>query len=143
MSNLVNFKDIETNSLRNRTALANRYYIAFLDTETRADMGSHVGVTLFITFVLGNILKVIAANDDRTLHLVFEYYATKDTTTDSNSSSEWALEINICTILSFLWCFKTETDLTHKTLRILFVMRQLSLSMEVLFLNNLHPKEKI
>jgi len=54
-------------------------------------MGSQVLVTLLVTCVFWDEVKVFAANDDCAVHLGRDDGSSEDTTTDGDETSEWAL----------------------------------------------------
>jgi hypothetical protein len=71
---------------------------------------SNVGVTLLITLVFLNVMEVISAHNDGSVHLGALNLATKDTAADRDVSSEWALLIDVVTLNSLLGGLETETD---------------------------------
>ena len=80
-----------TYSLAQRTALANGNPVTLLNTESRGDVSSQVLVTLLVTVVLGDVVKVFTADDDGTVHLGGDDTAGKDTATDRDLTGEGAL----------------------------------------------------
>lgn len=56
-------EDVETDGLGERSALANDDLVTGLDTESGGDVGGEVLVTLLVTGVLGDEVKVLAADD--------------------------------------------------------------------------------
>lgn len=81
----------ETYSLAERTALANGNLVTLLDTESGGNVGSNVLVSLLVTRVLGDEVKVLAADDDGSVHLGGDDGASKDTATDGDETGEGAL----------------------------------------------------
>jgi hypothetical protein len=79
-------------------------------TEARRDVCSNVSVTLLITLVLLNVMEVISAHNDGSVHLGALYFATKDTAADGDVSGEGALLIDVVTLDSLLGGLETETD---------------------------------
>jgi len=73
-------------------------------------MGSKVLVALFITSVLGDEVEVLATDNDGTMHLGGDDGAGKDTTTDRDQSSEWALLVNIVTFNGILGRPEAQTN---------------------------------
>lgn len=61
-------------------------------------MYRHISVTLLETIVFSNIMQVITSNDDRTLHLVLDHLATKNSTTDGHIASEWTLFVDVISV---------------------------------------------
>jgi hypothetical protein len=56
-------EDVETDGLGERAALADDDLVTGLDTESGGDVGGKVLVALLVTRVLGNEVKVLAADD--------------------------------------------------------------------------------
>lgn len=54
-------------------------------------MSSEVLVALLVTVVLGDVVEVLAADDDGTVHLGGDDTAGQDTATDGDETSEGAL----------------------------------------------------
>jgi hypothetical protein len=71
-----------TYSLTQRPTLSDCDSVTFLNTESRADVCSEVLVSLFITGVFGDKVKIFAADDDRTVHLGRYNCPGEDTATD-------------------------------------------------------------
>jgi hypothetical protein len=84
---------VEAHSLGQRPALANGHLVTVLHTECRADVCSEVLVSLLITGVLGDEVEVFAADDESAVHLGRNDGAGKDTATDGDLASEWALAV--------------------------------------------------
>lgn len=70
-------------------------------------------VTLFISVVLWNEVKVFTTKNKSSLHLGRNNNTSKNTTTNRNVTSEWALLINVVTFNGFLWSLETKTDFTE------------------------------
>lgn len=60
---------VEADGLRKRTTLTNGDDITITDTESRRNVGSNVLVALLVTVVLRNVVEILAADDDRAVHL--------------------------------------------------------------------------
>jgi hypothetical protein len=93
-----------THSLAQRPALANGNLITLLHTESRGHVGGKVLVTLLVTVVLGDEVEVLAADDDRSVHLGRDDSAGQDTATDRDVTGEGALlvysnSVNPCSLL--------------------------------------------
>lgn len=63
-------------------------------------MDRHVTMSLLKTVVLLDIVKVITADDDSPLHLHLLDNTSKNSTTNGNITSEWALLVNVGTLNS-------------------------------------------
>lgn len=53
-------------------------------------------MSLFITIVFGNVMEVVSADDESTVHFRRNNLPGEDTTTDRDITSEWALLVNVC-----------------------------------------------
>ena len=84
-------EDVETDSLAKRPALANGNLITLLNTEGGRDVRRQVLVSLLVTGVLGDVVKVFAADDDGSVHLGGDDGAGQDTATDGDETGEGAL----------------------------------------------------
>lgn len=79
-------------------------------------MSRDVLVTLFVTVVLGNVVKVITTDNEGTLHLGGGDDTGKDTTLDVDFTDEGTLLVNVGTSLGFLGGLETITDFLEPTL---------------------------
>ena len=64
------FQDVETNSLGQRSALADDNLVAFLASKRRGNVRGNVRVSLFVSLVLFDKVQVIHAEDDGAVHFV-------------------------------------------------------------------------
>jgi len=80
-----------TYSLAERSALADGDLVTLLNTESWRDVCGEVLVALLVTGVLWNEVKVLAADDEGTVHLGGNDGTSQDTATDGDKTSEWAL----------------------------------------------------
>ena len=88
---LGDLEDVETNSLGEGAALADRDGVTDLDTESGRDVGGNVLVALLVSRVLGDEVKVLSADDDGAGHLGRDNLAGQDTATDRDETSPGAL----------------------------------------------------
>jgi hypothetical protein len=83
-------------------------------------------VTLFVSIVFWNKVKVFTTKNKSSLHLSGNNNTSKNTTTNRNITSEWTLLINVVTFNSFFWSLKTKTDFTEpSTISVLLNLRVL------------------
>jgi hypothetical protein len=105
--------------------------------ESRRNVSRDVLVTLFVTVVLGDVVKVITTNDEGTLHLGGGDNTGKDTTLNVDFTSERTLLIDVSTSLGFLGGLETITNFLEPTLvtllGVLGVLEDTSLLLESLF----------
>jgi hypothetical protein len=67
-------------------------------------------MALLITLVLLNVMEVISADNDGSVHLGALDTATKDTAADGDVTGEGAFLIDVITLDSLLGGLETETD---------------------------------
>lgn len=80
-----------TYSLAEGSALANGDLVTLLDTESGGDVGGEVLMALLVTRVLGDEVKVFAADDDGSVHLGRDDGTGENTATDGDLAGEGAL----------------------------------------------------
>lgn len=78
-------------SLAQGPALANGDLVTLRNTECGGDVGSEVLVPLLVTGVLGDVVEVLAADDDGSVHLGRDDGAGQDTAADGDLAGEGAL----------------------------------------------------
>lgn len=86
---------VSTYGLAEGPALADGNLVTLLDTESRGNVGGKVLVAALVTGVLGDEVKVLAADDQGAVHLGGDDGAGKDTATDGDETSEGALLVCI------------------------------------------------
>ena len=90
--------DVEADGLGEGSALANSDDVTDVDFEGRRDMAGDVRMALFETVVLLDVVQVVTANDDRTVHAGGHNDAFEDGATDGYVSSEGAFLIDVVSI---------------------------------------------
>lgn len=66
-------------------------------------------MSLLVSSVFGDEVKVFSANDEGTVHLGGNNGAGQDTTSDGNETSEGALLVNIGSLNCSLWCSESQS----------------------------------
>lgn len=102
--------NIELDRLGQGTALSNSDNITLLDREARTAVGVNILVTLLITLVLGDVVEVVPANDNCTLHLGGDDKALDNLTTNGNVSGEGALLVNVVALNGCIGGFDSKPD---------------------------------
>lgn len=74
-------------------------------------MGSQITMSLLITVVLLNVVKVVTADDDGAFHLVGDDGSSEDTSTNADVTGEGALLINVGTGDGLSGGLETETNI--------------------------------
>jgi len=75
--------------------LSNCDLVAILNTECWADVCGQILVSLLVTSVLRDEVKVFAADDQSSVHLGGDDSAGENTATDGDESGEWALLVDV------------------------------------------------
>jgi hypothetical protein len=88
-----------TYCLAQRPALPNRDLITLLHTKRRRDMRSQILVTLLVSRVFGDEMKVFATDDEGSVHLRRHNGSCKDTTTDGDFAGEGAFLVCKCRLV--------------------------------------------
>lgn len=112
-------KNVEADSLGERSALANSDLVTLINTESRGDVGSKVLVALLVTVVLGNVVEVFTTDDDGSVHLGGDDSASQNLTSDGHNTGEGALVVNVVTVDSLSGGLETETNILVPTLGVL------------------------
>jgi hypothetical protein len=81
----------ETYGLAQRPALSNGDLVTILNTESWRDVRSEVLVSLLVSGVFGDEVKVLAADDEGSVHLGGDDSSGQDTATDGNETGKGAL----------------------------------------------------
>jgi len=106
-----NTENVEPDSLAQRPALANGNLVTLLNTESRRHMRGKVLVALLVPVVLGDIMKVLAADDDGAVHLGGDDGTGEDTAADRDLASEGALLVDILALNGGLGGPEAQTNL--------------------------------
>lgn len=106
-----NTQNVETDSLAQRTALADGDLVTLLNTESRGNVSGEVLVALLVTGVLGDEVKVLAADDDGAVHLGGNDGAGEDTAADRDETGERALLVDVATLNGGLGGTETQTNI--------------------------------
>lgn len=108
-------------------------------------MSRDVLVTLLVTVVLGNVVKVVTTEDNGALHLGGDDNTGQDTTLDVNLTGPRALLVNVVAVLGLVGGLETVTNILEPTLvalgRVLGVGEDTVLLLEGLF--GLQRRERI
>jgi len=106
----VHRQNVETNSLRQRTALANDDLVTLEDTEGGRGVRRDVAVTLLETVVFRDVVQVVTANDDGALHLRAVNNALEDTAADGDVAGERTLLVDVFALNGLLRRLEAQTN---------------------------------
>ena len=96
--------------LGERSALANGDLVTLLDTESGRDVCGEVLVAALVTGVLGDEVKVLAADDESAVHLGGDDGSGQDTAADRDLADEGALLVDVGAVNGGLGGLETQTD---------------------------------
>jgi len=106
----VNGDHIESDGLRQRSALPNGNDIALTKQEARGTVSSNVLVTLLVSLVLPDVLQVATTDNHSAFHLGGHNNTLQNAATDRDVAGEWTLLVDVRTFDSSLGGFVTESD---------------------------------
>jgi len=69
-----------------------------------------VSVSLLISVVLGNVVKIISSDNDGSLHLGGDAHTLEDLSSNGDVAGEWAFLINVGGFDGLFGCFESKSD---------------------------------
>jgi hypothetical protein len=69
-----------------------------------------VSVSLFVSVVLGNVVKIISSDDNGSLHLSGDADTLEDFSSDRDVAGEWAFLINVGGFNGLFGGFESKSD---------------------------------
>jgi hypothetical protein len=101
---------VEADRLTQGAALSNGDNITIFDRECRRAVDRNVGVTLFETTVLGNVVQVVPSDNDGALHFGGNDETLEDASANGNVSGEGALFVDKARFNGGGGCLDAESD---------------------------------
>lgn len=117
-----NLQDVESNSLRKRSALTNDNNVTLLDTESWGNVSSDVLVSLLVSVVFWNKVEVVSSDDDSSVHFGGNNSSGQNLTSDGDVTDEWTLLVNVRTLDGRLRGLEAQTDFLHPSLSLLVTL---------------------
>lgn len=105
-----NFQDVETDSLAKRSAFTNDNDVTFLNSEGWWAVDWNVSVSLFISIVFGDVVKVISSDDNGSLHFGWDADTLEDSSSDGDVAGEGAFLIDVSWFNGFLGSSESESN---------------------------------
>jgi len=106
--------NVESDSLREGTALTDGDDISVFNRERRTAVGSDVLVSLFESTVLSDIMKVVSSYNESSLHLCGNDLSRQNSSSDGDVSSEGALLVDEISLNGGIGGLNSETNVLHK-----------------------------
>ena len=107
-----NLKDVESDSLGQRSALASNDGITFLNLEARRNVYGSVLMSLLESVVFSDHMEVISSDDDGSVHLGRDDNTLNDLSSDADITSEGALFIDVGAFNSFSGGLEAKADVS-------------------------------
>ena len=105
------FDNIESNSLREWSALANSDSVAdFNVAESWRDVNADCSMSFLISVILLDEMNIVSSNDESVSHLGRENDSFEDLSSNANIACEGAFLINICSLDCLFWSSETKSD---------------------------------
>ena len=89
------FKDVEVDGFGEGSAFSDEDDITFFDCESRGDVSGDVSVSLLVSVVFRDVVKVITSNNNSALHLSGNDDSLQDFSSDRDFRSERTFFVNI------------------------------------------------
>jgi len=127
---LHDLKDIEANSLgqgavyrcnwctkevEHRPALSNHNLITFFRGEARRAVDRNVTMTLLITVVLPNVVKIVTSNNNGALHLGAANHCTENVAANAHIARERALLVHVVALNGFTRNLEAQAGIAPET----------------------------
>jgi hypothetical protein len=93
-----NLEDVEPDSLRDGSTLAEDNDVSFLDLEARRDMDGEVAMSLGESVILLDVVEIVSSDDDGSVHLARDDHSLEDLASDRDIAGERTLLIHIDSI---------------------------------------------
>lgn len=106
-----NLQDVESNSLRDRSALPNGNNVTLRDSESRRNVSRQVLVSLLVSVVFGNVVQVFSSDDNGSVHLGGDNSTGQNLTSDGDVTDEWALFVDVGSLNGGLGRLETQTNI--------------------------------
>jgi len=104
-------EDVEADSLGQWSALSNGDLVTILNTESGRNVSGDVLVALLVSLVLWNVVEVVTANDEGSVHLCGDDNTAEDTATNRHETGEWALLVDVVSFNGVLWSLESQTNI--------------------------------
>lgn len=73
-------------------------------------MNGDVHVSLLVSVVLWDVVKVVTTDNNGFLHLCRDDYGLEDSSSDVHSAGEWALLVDVVSFDGLLWSLDAHTN---------------------------------
>lgn len=78
-------------------------------------MGGNILVSLLKTTVLSDVVQIVSADDNCSLHLGRDHLSLEDSSTNRNISSEWALLVHVWVFNGGIRSLDAKSNVLHET----------------------------
>ncbi len=105
------FQNIEMNGLAKWSAFTDHNNVSFLDCKSWWAVNWDVSVSLFVSVVLWNVVKIISSDDNGSLHFCWDADSLENFTSDGNVAGEWTFFINIGSFNGLFGSFESKPNI--------------------------------
>lgn len=106
-----NLKNIEVNSLCERSALSNYDDVTFFYWKGRGTMDWNISMSFLISIIFGNIVEVVSSHNNSPLHLCWYDNSFQDLASNRDVAGEWAFLVNIFGFDGLFRSFETKSNI--------------------------------
>ncbi len=114
-------EDIESDGLGQRSALSDGNDISFLDSlEGRGAVSGDVGVSLLVSAILFDIVKIISSDDDSSVHFGAHDHSLQNSSSDGDIAGEGALLVDVVSLNGVSGGIEAQSDFFEVSHRVHF-----------------------
>lgn len=111
-----NLQHVESHSLRKRSALAGHDNVTFRHTEGWGHVHSHVLVSLLVSVVFLDKVKVVSSDDDGSVHFGGDNSTGQNLTSDGNVTNKGALLVDVGALDGRLGGLESQSNVLNPSL---------------------------
>ena len=107
-------EQVEMDGLGQRPALPDDGDVPFFNGEGGGALHGNVAVPLLVPVVLGDVVEVVAPDDDGPLHFGGDDDSLEDLAADADVAGEGTLLVDVLGVDGFLWGLDAESDILEE-----------------------------
>ncbi len=104
------FKDVETDSLAEGSALTDDDDVTFLDWKSWRAVNWDISVSFFVSIVFRNVVKVISSDNNSSLHFGWDHNTLEDSSSDGDVAGKGTFLIDVGGLDGFLGGSESEAN---------------------------------
>lgn len=111
-----NLQHVESNGLGKWSTLTDNNNVTLRNTEGWRNVDGNVLVSLLVSVVFLDEVKVVSSDDDGSVHFGGDDSTGQNLTSDGDVTDEWTLLVNVRTLDGGLWGLESQTNVLHPSL---------------------------